>query len=914
MDKNDRKKIVDFFFGIKGNLDGKSIKEQREYLTEAYSKMKNFLSLSNPVDADSEELQEIIVDEFLFAKKPIAVFEEEGFVPWLNDEREKISWDFYDRYEKYLIHHKGWAWKTVSDIATSTDVILDHMANPKSDKYFNKRGLVIGDIQSGKTANYTGLINKAIDAGYKIVIVLAGLTRDLRNQTQARIDKEALGYVTKSNSEKGNAIGVGMVKQLAIEGLTYSDDKKDYGDFKKFSDNHTLDNTLTPLVAIVKKNVSVLKNVTKFLKGSQSMCYENGKLKIPVLIIDDEVDQASVDTKNADSIENASAINKAIRNILDSLNRYSYVGYTATPFANIFIDPDKDNDLYPKDFIVCLPTSDEYSGIKEYFGVDIKNDNEYDSDHTEDLFVNVQDYNEFFPKGIDKITAKTEVVGLPTSLKNAIRSFILVAAIKKQRGIFSHNSMLIHIARFKNPSNTLKPLVVDYLNYLYKKLKYEYDEEIEVYQKLWEEEFKETSINRMGDKFDDNWDKIVEHLLPSLNSAIMGVKVVNGDFNEQVDYSSTTGGEFVIIGGDKLSRGLTLEGLVISYYYRKSKMYDTLLQMGRWFGYRHGWIDLCRVYTTVQYMNDFIRAGIALEKFKADVDDMLVQKKNPREVGQKIMYSANLIPTSYSKMKTATKAKVSFSEEVQQVISFSKKHIKENFDFTNEFIKSLGEGEVRGSKVVFKNVDVSKVLYFLKKYKEAESYNGIISIRNWINYIENLNKVNELTSWTIVLSSLKENESKNFINLGGYPIYKPRRTLREEGDSSNLDTLLIKTNIDPSDFIEIFDPNSDNYKNVSHYDKTKEYPEFNEKTGLMSIYVTDIYEKEKDPNFIPILGTKNKVKYRRIEPAVAFNVVGPAIWFPKTKDIDRSAVVYYVNKDYLKYSESTVYDEEDEND
>ena len=266
MDKNDRKKIVDFFFGIKGNLDGKSIKEQREYLTEAYSKMKNFLSLSNPVDADSEELQEIIVDEFLFAKKPIAVFEEEGFVPWLNDEREKISWDFYDRYEKYLIHHKGWAWKTVSDIATSTDIILDHMANPKSDKYFNKRGLVIGDIQSGKTANYTGLINKAIDAGYKIVIVLAGLTRDLRNQTQARIDKEALGYVTKSNSEKGNAIGVGMVKQLAIEGLTYSDDKKDYGDFKKFSDNHTLDNTLTPLVAIVKKNVSVLKNVTKFLK------------------------------------------------------------------------------------------------------------------------------------------------------------------------------------------------------------------------------------------------------------------------------------------------------------------------------------------------------------------------------------------------------------------------------------------------------------------------------------------------------------------------------------------------------------------------------------------------------------------------------------------------------------------------
>lgn len=917
MNKNDEQQILDLLYGIAGKpkmASLSSIAEKRAFLTKYLSNNIDFLDLSTDIDVESEEVQALISDNFLFVSEEAKCFEDEGFTPWLDAKRSSIDWKFYDRYEKYLLYTKKWDWKTVSAIKTSTDIILDHMADPKGDLYFNKRGLVIGDIQSGKTANYTGLINKAIDAGYKIIIILAGLTRDLRNQTQRRIDKETLGFETKFN-QKGKTIGVGKVTPLSIEGLTYADDKKDFGDFKKYFNSHTLDkDQMTPLVAIVKKNKSVLDNLASFLKSSQEYCYSDGKLNAPVLIIDDEVDQASVDTKDADELEKASAINKGIRTILQSLNRYAYVGYTATPFANVFIDPEKDNDLYPRDFILCLEPSSKYCGIKEYFGVDIRDEEDVDDTtayYENDLFRNIDDYESFFGK--QKLNAQVSAIALPESLKKAIRSFILAASIKKQRGIIEHNSMLIHISAYKNPSTTLKPLVISYLNELYKKLKYEYDDEINVYKDLWEKEFETTSKNRMGNDYKDEWDNIKTYLLDTINASVNEVKVVNGDLNDQIDYSATPTGDHIVIGGNKLSRGLTLDGLIVSYYYRKSKMYDSLLQMGRWFGYRDGWIDLCRVYTTVEILNSFIYSGRALERFKKDIDDMYVQKKNPREVGQKIMYSPHLIPTSRSKMKHATMAKVSFSEEVQQIISFGKKHIKNNFDVTNEFIKKLGNGEIRSKhKVVFKHVPVSIVLDYLKKYKDADEYKGQISIKNWINYIENVNAIGELKDWTIVLNSLKDEDETRKVKIGDYTIYKAHRTLRDPGDSTDQKTLLIKTNIDPTDFREIFDPKSKNYENVTHYDKKVSYPEFNANTGLMSIYVEDIYEKYEDgmkPNSKGVM----KPNYKKGNLASdGFNVVGPAIWFPKTNDIDKSAVLFFVNDDFKKQMDATVYEEGDE--
>lgn len=879
-----------------------SINEKKKLYHEYLNNNIEFLDTDEKINIDSDEIEALIADNFLnISIKQPAIFEDEGYVPWLENVKKDISWDFYNRYERYLLEIKKWKPKSISNIKNSSDIILDHIANPKNGKFFGKKGLVIGDIQSGKTANYTAVINKAIDCGYKIIIVLAGLTKDLRNQTQKRLDSEVLGYETRTNG-KGKTIGVGLIKPLNVEGLTYADEAKDYGDMKKYFSSHTLDEKLNPIVAIVKKNVNVLKHLLDFLSTSQGYCYTNNKLDIPVLIIDDEVDQASVDTKNGQEIENASTINRMIRTILSKLNRYSYIGYTATPFANVFINPDKENDIYPKDFILCIPPEDDYCGIKEYFGVDIINDDYEDqsSDHIQDLFINIKDYNDLFSD--NKVSVTTDAVKITGSLKEAILSFIIASSIKKSRGIGGYNSMLIHIARYKNPSNTLKPIITKYVGELYVNLKYNYNKEIKKYKKLWEMNFRSVSKERLRDEFNDVWENIEKHLLPTIESSMNNIVVLNGDSGDFLDYSPSQIGDYIVIGGDKLSRGLTLEGLVVSYYYRKTKTYDTLLQMGRWFGFRRGWIDVCRIYSNVDFINDFIIVGKVLQKFKCDIEEMYIQKLNPREVGQRIMYSPNLIPTARNKMRETAKIKISFSNEIQQIITFKRNFVADNLKLTIEFIKSLGKGEIRSNnKVVFKNITANTIIDYLEKYKECSIYEyGHISIQNWINYISNLNKDGDLISWTVVLNSLSsiKKDYDNSIKIGDYLIYKPTRTLRDDGDPLNFTFYTIKTLIDPTDFAEFFDPKSKEYENINHYDPSKEYPGFDCKHAILSIYVVDLFEKILTSEFNPKTNKRKAIKGKIIQDGKS--MCAPAIWFPKARDYEKSATIYYVSKDYLE--------------
>lgn len=390
--------------------------------------------------------------------------------------------------------------------------------------------------------------------------------------------------------------------------------------------------------------------------------------------------------------------------------------------------------------------------------------------------------------------------------------------------------------------------------------------------------------------------------MPTVESALNNILVLNGDSGDVLDYSSSKTGDYIVIGGDKLSRGLTLEGLVVSYYYRRSQAYDSLLQMGRWFGYKKGWIDVCRVYTTTQFLNDFITVGKVLQKFRSDMNEMYIQRLNPREVGQRILYSPNLIPTARNKMRKATKLKVSFSGEIQQIITFDRKFVADNLDLTRNFIMSLSLGEVHtNKKVVFRNIGVNKVLDYLKAYKECSSYYGYghISILNWIKYIENLNLNGELKKWTIVLNSLSSRKADydNSIKIGNYDIFKPARSLRDAGDSSKFDLYTIKTNNDPTDFKEFFPLNSKQYNEIDHYNPQKDYPGFNYENGLMSIYVVDLFEKELTGKYDQKTN-KEMTKRGRIVPD-GISVSAPAIWFPNAKDYEKSATYYYVSKDYL---------------
>lgn len=909
MTELEKNKIKDILYEVFEQVDKcPSIAEKKNKYYEILRYYDGYNLLPFKVDFNSQELEELITNNFLNISivKP-QIFVDDGYHPWLEKESKNIAWEYKKRFLKYLLKKKHWTLGNVANIDKVSDIILDHVANPKDERYFNVRGLVMGDIQSGKTANYTALINKAIDAGYKIIIILAGLTKELRNQTQKRLDLEVIGRVT-SGPKTGTSVGVGEFGSTSfkVEPITCTDDEKGYGELHKFFTQHILDENLTPVIAIVKKNTSVLSNLYKFLTKSDEDCYEDRKLKIPVMIIDDEVDQASVDTKGGVNLSEASATNRWIRTIISSLNRCSYVGYTATPFANVFIDADKENDLYPKDFILYMPPSKGYCGIKEYFGVDIEDDKDENADHSNDLFREIKDKEYYSLYGKNNIKVDTDTLKLNESMQKAIRSYILSCAIKKSRNIFGPNSMLIHVARYKNPSTTLKPLVEQFIGSLSLDISFKYKKEIQVYKDLWENDFKPVSQQRLGSRFNDQWEKISNYIEPTINSIKLGrIKVLNGDSDDVLDYSSGSDGDYIVIGGDKLSRGLTLEGLTVSYYWRRSRNYDSLLQMARWFGYRNGWIDVCRIYTSNAFLKDFITVGKVLERFKLDLTNMYNENLNPRDVGQRIMYSSNLLPTSRNKMRNVTKLKVSFSNEIQQIITFDRKLIPSNFDYTLSYINNvLGEPTyVIGSsgKLVYKNVGVEKILTYLNGYKECGSYYeyGQINIKNWISYIENLVAKGELKTWTVVVSSISGNENKENKKIpvlgGKYNVYKRERILRDVGPAEEMNHYTVRVVTDPSDFKEALDRGTKEYEETELYDKTRSYKSFTSKNGLLALYIFDLYEREFD------CYKDGKMKTKRSEQPVSdgLNVCSPAIWFSKTEDYESSAVGYYVNKDYL---------------
>ena len=699
--------------------------------------------IDSKIDINDPELETLIKNNVVIKEKDALVFEAKGFKPWLDEARLNIDWKFYNRYEKYLLTKKKWNWGAIQSINQITDTILDHMKNPQTKNGFAIKGLVMGDIQSGKTANYTALINKALDAGYKLIIVLAGMTKDLRSQTQKRLDKEVMGYETRPDLKntgvvKGDVIGVGETcdpkKAYYINTITHSGE---IGDLKKISASNIvtqLNTDMQPLIAVLKKNSSVLTALNDNFLNGEVHSRTNGKLDVPTLIIDDEVDQASVNTKNTKAIEEASSINKLIRKILKKFNRYAYVGYTATPFANVFINPygfqkEDEKDIFPEDFIICLPRPSGYSGVKEYFG--ITPINEDDDALTLDLYKKITDYYDLFDdyvKATKKIVVDTPVIRINKSMHEAFVHFIIASAVKYSRGIVEHNSMLIHIARFKNAATSMRELVRDELSKMLKEYKYGNQAERDKYKQFWEKNIKPVSMSRLGNEFNDSWDEIEKNIVKIFDMSINGIKIVNGDSGDVCDYDNNYVGQHIIIGGDKLSRGLTLEGLIVSYYYRKSRTYDALLQMGRWFGYRNGWIDLCRIYTVNEFVNSFINAGIATENFKLDINDMNNLKLTPADFGLKIQYSPKLAPTSISKMRSAQRQKISFSASLQQLISYQKEYIPHNRAITASFVDSLGTPIIReNNNIVFKNVTANQVIKYLKTYKECDDLAGFVS-------------------------------------------------------------------------------------------------------------------------------------------------------------------------------------------
>jgi len=729
----------------------------------------------------------------------------DGHIPWLADRNSEINWDFWNRYERYLEEDKGWAPATTKGLDQLTSSILERLENPLRSGSWDRRGMVVGQVQSGKTANYTGLICKAVDAGYKLIIVLAGMQDSLRSQTQLRLDEGFLGYdsqVHRASAQDSSSIGAGRIpvgKRLIADSATNSANKGDF--HKKIAGQFGVSaGGGNPLLFVVKKNTTVLKNLLQWaLRGvdKDEKSVKRIVRGVPLLVIDDEADNASINTNPSLFDENGniheeydvSAINGLIRKLLHSFEKSAYVGYTATPFANIFIhsDTDKKNqefgdDLFPRSFIINLPAPSNYIGPVQVFGLDTDPAIGLEASEALPIIRTVEDQKEWMP---DK-HKKGHVPGeLPGSLKQAIRAFILCCAARIVRGQENeHNSMLVHVARFTAVQSEVAKQVKDELTSLQKRLRYgdsnapgKLEEEFE---QLWKDDFVPTTSSILSSIADPkltsvSWQE-VKLLLHRAASKIQ-VKKINGTAKDVLDYweHKDKGLSVIAIGGDKLSRGLTLEGLSVSYYLRASKMYDTLMQMGRWFGYRPGYLDLCRLYTTDELIEWYEHITIASEELRQEFDYMADAGATPDEFGLKVRtHPQGLVITGANKMKTGTVMRLSYTRTLSQTTILHKdENINlKNLEVTEELLRSQGSyTRAEKNNYIWEQVPPEKVIDFLSGYQSHDNCK-LANTSLLVKYIK-AQLPNELVLWTVVLIS--SNRPKNKKNIAGNEVGLTRR-------------------------------------------------------------------------------------------------------------------------------------------
>ncbi len=555
-------------------------------------------------------------------------------------QKHEIGWRYWEDYEKYLIN-QGWPTRVVSTVDSVTDRILGLLQDPLTEGDWERRGLVIGHVQSGKTANYIGLIAKAADAGYKFIIVIAGIHNSLRTQTQERIDEGFIGRDSKTKQ----SIGVGGLRPNRAMPVTVTTTESDFNRTvaRRFGmELKSLNNTF---ILVIKKNVSTLRSLYDWLKQLNTRQGLEKISDIPMLLIDDEADHASINTNKSDL--DPTRTNREIRNILNLFRKRCYVGYTATPFANIFIDPDDRNeslgtDLFPEHFIFSLDPPTNYSGYERIFL----------EESGRDAYIrDIDDAEDFIPLSHKK---DQPIYDLPPSLKRAIRVFILSRAIRDLRDQKAkHCSMLINVSRFVSTQREVKELTEFYLDQLKKAVRFN--------SKLTPDRtLGDSSISQLYQDFCEEyggtgveWHQVLAELSDASDS--VRTVLVNSRSDEALLYTkyAKEGNPLTVIaiGGLSLSRGLTIEGLTVSYIYRNSKMYDTLMQMGRWFGYRDGYEDLCRIYMSDVSYGWYCHIAEATEELRTQIKRMRRERKKPVDFGLYVRaHPDTLIVTAMNKM------------------------------------------------------------------------------------------------------------------------------------------------------------------------------------------------------------------------------------------------------------------------
>lgn len=564
------------------------------------------------------------------------------FKPWFQEWRGENETPRWDRYAQYLLEEKGWGPEVIKGLDVETSHLIDLAGDPHAAGEWYRRGLAIGEVQSGKTANYIGVLNKALDSGYKLIIVIGGHTNDLRRQTQERVDSDLLGFDTAflpAENAMGRAgwnsaaIGVGKVDNSPSIPHRLTSVLGDFSKSNKSTQGVTIGQQ--PTVAVVKKhagtskNPGTLNNLAAFLRQQAP----DGRLDIPMLIIDDESDWASVNTKDE---ENVVAVNDAIRTLLDASKKSSYLAFTATPFANVLINAEVEKDLFPKDYIRALPSP------SNYLGADKHHSSQSRKEHPHRLQTDVHDMLDRLPYG-HKVHNRLEDV--PPSLANAIHAFFIGSAVRRLRdGRARPASMMINVSSFNAVQDSVYEQVKRFVETTASTLRAELGAELpSESQKI--KDMREVLRTVYPDlEGEVSWTELTRPLTKIADE--IHTTLVNGRTTKETekhtnslsreDRKAYQSRPVVQVGGNVLSRGLTLEGLQVSYFLRRAGAADTLLQMGRWFGYRPRYEDLVRVWIDEEVVDLFDYAREISDELRSSVGEMKRLDLTPKDFGLRI--------------------------------------------------------------------------------------------------------------------------------------------------------------------------------------------------------------------------------------------------------------------------------------
>ena len=666
------------------------------------------------------------------------------FDPWYpGPDPDDRMWPAYAR----TLEQKGWPEEARRDLDNATTRILSAMW-PAGTPQFRTRGLVVGYVQSGKTANFAGLIAKAADVGYKLFVVLSGLTDALRAQTQERLQQDLI----EANIQHWHA-------------LTSLDE-----DFKASLNVNSFLSELhgIKVIGVVKKNSARLTRLLAWLTGARPEVLRS----CPILIIDDEADQASPNA-HPDPSERTK-INGAIVRLLLELPRVAYVGYTATPFANFLIDPSIEEDLYPRDFIIDLPQGDGYFGAEQIYG---RPPVDYDDEPVDglDMIRIIPDDEAAHLKPSNRASRFAFAPQVTDSIREATLYFWMATAARMVRGHRAdHSTMLIHTTQYAVVHMNYRPVVEAFRDEILRGLKGRDSALIQELRSLWDRELAAVPSNLLGlapVPFDD--------LRPSLEDVLVRtlVRAENGTSADRIDYRTqpeSDGRIYIVVGGNVLARGLTLNGLVVSVFTRTASAYDTLLQMGRWFGYRQGYADLPRVWMTDELRGYFYDLAAVEHEIRLDIARYKDTNVTPRDFAVRIRSHPRLAITAQLKMQRAVPAKIDFGDAEVQTLVFKFKDaewLKVNIESCRRLIETISADGftpvTRGKRphLIFLDIPAERVIGFLREY-QIDPSNVEMPSSLLIGYIQDQIRNNQqLKTWNVAIVTV-EQAVQGTINLG----------------------------------------------------------------------------------------------------------------------------------------------------